>query len=372
MIYLDNAATTYPKPKKVIKECMRCIRDYCGNPGRSSHSLSMKTSEKIFEARESVAELLGMPDKCENVVFTQNATYALNFAIKCSVTPRSHILVSDVEHNSVIRPLNAMRKTHAIDYSMFSSDDVEGSIEELIRPETKYLISTLGSNVTGKEISLSVLSRISKKYGLYLIVDSSQIIGHKRIDLEKTPCDVLCAPGHKALFGIQGSGFAFFRDYSKADVLIHGGSGNQSISEEMPDNLPERFEAGTLPSPSIISLLEGIKFINNQTLEFVENKISEISNLIYERLSSIKKVRIYAAENGIISFNLDGVSSHLVSEKLNSYRICTRAGLHCAPSAHRKLGTLESGTVRASLSCLNERADADRLYKAMKEISSEN
>ena len=220
MIYLDNAATSFPKPQSVIKAIKECIQKYCGNPGRSTHKMSVKTSEKVYEARERIAEFLGL-DVPENVVFTQNATHSLNLAIKTTIKPNTHVLISDIEHNSVLRPIYALKQKTGVRYSIFATDgDIRKSIVSKIENDTKYIVSTLASNVIGREVPLDILSGISKDYGLTLIVDASQLIGHKKIDLSKNQCDVLCAPGHKALFGIQGIGFCIFSDNLERQTIF--------------------------------------------------------------------------------------------------------------------------------------------------------
>ena len=201
-----------------------------------------------------------------------------------------------------------------------------------------------------------------------LIVDASQLIGHKTIDLSKTPCDILCAPSHKALFGIQGAGFAVFCDDVIRKTLFEGGSGSLSKSPEMPTVLPERFEAGTLSAPAIISLIKGIEFIEDVGLENIECRLSFLSSCIADRLKSIKEVVIHDYSNGVISFNVLGMPASDVSEELNKYGVCTRSGLHCAPLAHRRQGTESIGSVRVSLSYFNTKHEADKFYKIIKEV----
>lgn len=372
MIYLDNAATTFPKPREVIHELNECVWRYCGNPGRGSHKLSLMASEKIYEAREEIAKLLSVKNE-ECVVFTTNATYALNLALKTSINDGAHVIISDIEHNSVTRPLCALQKSRGIRISAFNSDaeDLKAEIERHITQSTTYIVSTLTSNVTGKEIPLSILSDVKKTHGIKLIVDASQLIGHKRINLSKTPCDILCAPGHKGLFGIQGVGLAIFLDGEQRQSFIEGGSGNDSRSQEMPELLPERFEAGTLPTPSIATLCRGVQFIKDYGIDAAEQKITRLSHLICERILALKgAVLLSEYENGVIPFNIGNVPSSVVSSMLDKRGVCTRGGLHCAPSVHKKLGTLDGGAVRVSVSLLNTKKDADGLYKALKEITS--
>jgi len=368
MIYLDNAATTFPKPEAVIDGTLECIKKYCGNPGRGSHLISTKISEKIYEARESISSFLGL-DCPENVVFCQNATHALNIAIKTTIKPGTHVLISDVEHNSVVRPIYALSKKIGIEYSIFDTDtDIEESIASLVKGNTRYIVSTLASNVIGREISLKRLSEVAKKYNLLLIADSSQLLGHKRINLKATPCDVLCAPSHKALFGIQGAGFAIFLDKIKRETLFEGGSGSDSSNLSMPELLPERFEAGTIPSPSIVSILYGIEFIRKIGMEEIEKKTSKLTEKYAEVISSMKNTVLYEYGNGIISFNVADIPSSLISEEFNKHGIFLRGGLHCAPLAHRKLGTLDRGAVRISVSYMNNFKEIERFYKVLDSV----
>ena len=368
MIYLDNAATSFPKPKSVISETVNCIKKYCANSGRSSHKLAIKTSEEIYRAREAVSNFLSL-GIAENVCFTTNATYALNIAIKTLITAPCHILISDIEHNSVLRPIHKLKESLNIEYSCFSTDvDIEKNIESQIKDSTRAIICNLTSNVTGAEIPIKILSSISKKHGLQLIADASQIIGHKAISIKESPCDALCAPAHKGLFGIQGCGFVAFGKTVPKESLIEGGSGNESLKLKMPELPPEHFEAGTLPTPAIVALRAGIEYINDYGIENIEKRLESLTELFKERIAEFKKIEIFGAKNGIISFRVKGYPSSYISEKLNEYDIYTRSGLHCAPLMHKKLGTTDTGLVRVSLSCMTKKSDADGIYSALKNI----
>lgn len=370
MIYLDNAATSFPKPKCVNRAVKKCIEKYSANPGRSAHKLAIKASEEVYKTREFIGGLLSVDDS-ERIVFTLNATYALNIAIKSTITEKCHVLISDIEHNSVLRPIMKLLRTLGVEYSLFATDgDIEKNISAKIRPDTKAIISTLASNVTGKEIPLKVLSKIRKKHSLKLIVDASQAIGHKRINLKETPCDILCAPGHKALFGIQGCGFAVFCDRDSRDSFIEGGSGTDSLNPLMPETLPEHFEAGTLPTPAIVSLGAGIEYINSLGIDNVERKLSDLTEKITDAISEVDGIRIYGHEGAIISFSIDGIPSSVVARELDGYNICVRSGLHCAPMTHEKLGTTKFGLTRVSVSVLNDKSCADKLFRALKEIKN--
>lgn len=368
MIYFDNAATTFPKPASVISAVFDCISSYCGNPGRGSHTLSRRSAEAVYSVREKTAQFLGI-DSPENVVFTYNATHSLNLALKTIISANCHVLTSDIEHNSVIRPLEKLRRTLNVDYDIFDSDgDVEENIKKRINKDTRILVSTLASNVTGKRIPFEILSRISEEYGLKLIVDASQSIGHDEIDLSVTKCDVLCAPGHKALFGIQGSGFAVFKDSKIKESFIEGGSGTDSQSLLMPPLLPEGYEAGTLSTPAIVGLGAGIDYLNSASLYSINSKILNLALYFKKELAKADDLIIYPSFGGIVSFNHNRFDSNKFSAILDHYGICVRSGLHCAPSAHRKLGTIENGCVRVSFSCFNEFREIENFLDLLKKI----
>jgi len=369
MIYLDNAATSYPKPQCVIKEFLDTLKNAGGNPARSSHTLSLKATEKIYSARESIAGMFGTY-KEENVVFTYNATTAINMALKSYLKPGDHVITSDIEHNAVIRPLEALRRSKGISCSCFdSSEDAEQEIARLLTPQTTCIVSTLASNVTGKTVDLSSLSKAAKKHGLYLILDAAQSAGHHLIDLSVTDFDVLCAPAHKGLFGIQGCGFAIFKENERKESFIEGGSGYESASKEMPLTLPEGYEAGTPATGAIAALGAGVRLVNSIGIERIQKKLETLNERAIEIIKSVKGSIVYPSDSGIVSFNISGIPSNGVAYLLNKRGICVRDGLHCAPSAHKKLGTISSGTVRVSFSYFNKMKDIDLLYKALKEIS---
>lgn len=368
MIYFDNAATSFPKPKQVICEVTKCISTYCGNPGRSSHRLSLAAADKIYETRELVSDLLGN-ERCENVIFTPNATYALNLVIKGLITKKCHCIISDLEHNSVIRPIYKSIAKFGGELSVFNSDiPLKEAIEPLIRNDTEIIISTLCSNVTGKFIDLNELSDIAKKHNLKLILDASQYVGHANLNISDVYYTAICSAGHKNLFGIQGSAFALINDCKLFDTLLEGGSGVDSFSKFMPELLPERYEAGTLSTPAIASLGAGIKFINEVTISEIEKKILEMTDALKYELGKIPSVKIYGANNGIISFNVANFTSSYISTFLDKNNIATRSGFHCSPIIHKKLGTEEQGIVRVSLSYFNTEKQIYTLTKILQKI----
>lgn len=371
MIYLDNAATSYPKPKTVIDEVKRCLEEYCGNAGRSGHRMSIISAEKIYSARENLCSHLSF-DFPERVVFTYNATYALNLAIRALINENDEVLISDLEHNSVVRPLELLKKEKNIDYKIFSTEkDIQKNIESLISKKTKAIISTLSSNVTGKSISASVLSCVARKYGLKLILDASQALGHENISLSNLCFDALCGPGHKGLFGIQGSGFVVFGNEKPNAPFIAGGSGSESRSLNMPRFLPDRYEAGTLSTPAIASLNEGISFIDNLGIKEVAFKENMLANRLKEGLSLIKGTKLYDTEGAIVLFNFKGKESEELCSKFDRFGIYTRGGLHCSPLAHKSLKTEKSGALRLSVSYFNTLQEIDVFLNIANKIAAE-
>ena len=368
MIYFDNAATTNIKPKCVYKGISYAMKHLCANPGRSSHRSALFSSEAVYDSRERVARLFNAaPDK---TVFTYNATYALNMAIKTLVKEKCHLIISDMEHNSVYRVVQRLYRELGVTYSIFDSDNIcIESLEGLLQADTKAVITTLSSNVTGKEIDENIISNFAKKHNLQVIFDASQAAGHRRIDLSDLEYYAFCAPGHKALFGIMGAGVAIFNDIKRCGDFLEGGSGVDSLSENMPQYLPEGYEAGTLGVPSVYALGKGCEFVMGTGEEVIEKRLKLLTDLAYDRLSDLKNLKIYGKGSGIISFSVKDIPSFSVAEYLDKRGIAVRGGLHCAPLAHKKLGTIEHGLVRASFSIFNKKCEIDKFYIALKEIT---
>ncbi len=378
MIYLDNAATSYPKPPGVLCALARAVTELGGNPGRSAHKLSLLAAEAIYETREKVAALLGAPHP-ENIVFTENATYALNMAIKSFVRPGMHLLISSREHNAVLRPVIRLAKEGIITYDVF---DAEASPEEgvvpLLKKETALLILNLVSNVDGLTVNLASHLRCARLHRFSVLLDASQALGHLPLPLgrmgffeKNTPLFALCAPCHKGLFGVQGAGFAYFTSPPES-TFIEGGSGASSLSPTMPETLPERMEAGTLPTPAIIAAGAGIDFINEVGVGEIEEKTTTLTNLAIERLSCLKRITLHLPKGrrsgGILSFTVEGLPPETIAAHLDKKGIAVRAGLHCAPLAHKAIGTLDQGTIRASFGYYNSAENVERLFYELKEI----
>lgn len=368
MIYFDNAATTNKKPDSVLKEVKRCLTKYSANPGRSGHKLSMRTSEMIYDAREAVANHFNYKYP-ERVVFTHNATYGLNLAIKGFINEKCHVIISDLEHNSVLRPIERLRQDLGVDYSIYNSDaqNIFREIESHIKSDTRAIITTLSSNVTGSVIPIFALSELKRKYNLILILDASQSSGHIKYDLSEYLFDAFIAPGHKALFGIMGCGFVIFNS-TPHKTLIEGGSGSNSRSPFMPEELPELIEAGTVAVPAICALKAGIEYIDKVGISCINSKIEFLTDKFKDLMLNSSNVYLYAAENGIISFNIKGKSAEEIACELDKKGICVRSGLHCSPLAHKKIGTYDIGCVRASLSYFNNEDEIIKFHRTVTKI----
>ena len=368
MIYLDNAATTFPKPKNVYKAVDSLLRKYCANPGRSGHDMAMRCAEEIYDTREAIASYFSLRGP-ERVCFVSSATEALNTAIKGAIKEKCQVIISDLEHNSVLRPLYKLREKFGIDISVFdSSKPLKQAIDEVITDSARFIVTTLRSNVIGCGPDITELSDIARSRGLRLIADGSQLAGHKKIQLSQTDIEIFCTSGHKGLFGIPGTGLILFNKDAYIDTLKEGGTGGDSSLPYSPEHLPDRFEAGTQNVPGIISLKKGIEFLKRFKEGELEALGENLNSKLMDILSSQKGLTLYGCNGGIASFNIKGYQSSEVGYELNKSQIYVRCGLHCAPLIHRKLGTDERGAVRVSLSVFNTYNDIDRLYKALKSL----
>lgn len=372
MIYFDNAATSYPKPRSVISAHAKALSEYGGNPGRSGHRLSLKAAEMVYDCRCRIAEFFGC-NAPEHVIFTASATAALNLAINRRIVPGMHILMSDREHNAVARPIFSLARRGVITYSTYPcSGNVVDAIRAKITKSTGLVIACHTSNVTGRTLPFDAIATLCSTHNIPLIVDAAQSAGHRRIDLTATPCDALCFPAHKGLLGAAGLGVAIFADPS-GEPLILGGSGLDSLREDMPDTLPERFEAGTLPCPAIAALRAGIDHVCEVGVDEIGAHEEHLHALLCEGLSSINGIRLYEPDckGSVISFTHRKLLPEQIAAELDSHGICTRAGYHCAPLAHHAIGTPPGGCVRISTSLANTPHEVKRcLYSLNKLLSS--
>lgn len=368
MIYLDNAATTFPKPRSVLSAVADCIRNIGGNPGRGAHALSLKAAEAVYDARCTVADFLGVNDPSK-IVFTPNATFALNLAIRCRVKLGDHILLSDREHNAVLRPVAFLKENKIADYSVYSgTGDVLSDIKRKETEATAILICNPVSNVTGERLPIKEIAAYAKARGFYLIVDGSQWIGHGRPDKTVVGlADAIAAPGHKGLYGIQGSGFLYLKSPDGNAPFLLGGSGSRSAEASMPSDLPDRYEAGTLATPAIVSLAAGIRFLNDFGLDRIEEREASLVAYARERLENCPGFTVCGDPVGgaVLSFRVDGTPPEETARLLDRAGIAVRAGLHCAPLVHRAIGTFPEGTVRLGFGAFNTEKDVDRLLSEL-------
>lgn len=379
MIYLDNAATSFPKPPEVIGEMSRCMKEYCGNPGRGSHKLAFAAAEKIYDCRASLCDLFSA-ESPENVIFCQNATHALNIAILSLARDGAHFICSDMEHNSVRRPLEYLARERGCSYSVFDSHVLDPnrnaqkicrSISSLVRPETVSVISTACPNICSARMPLYEIGELCRREGLHFIVDGAQGAGHFPIDMKRSGISALALPGHKALLGPQGIGALIISNDFPARPLTFGGSGSASLDPDMPRELPERLEAGTLSTPAIVGLEAGIRALRC----IGQQKITAHEEMLFKKtlrlLSEIRGVTLYAPRHSgsVLSFNIDGIPSDRVANLLSERDICVRGGFHCNPMAHSVLGSDRGGSVRASFSPFNTANDVLALADAVRDIS---
>ncbi|WP_461204811.1 aminotransferase class V-fold PLP-dependent enzyme [Clostridium sp. DL1XJH146] len=377
IVYLDNAATSFPKPEVVYKAVETCMREYCANPGRAGHKLALKAGREIYNTRELAAELFNIEDPMR-VIFTSNATDALNLALKGILKDGDHVVTSSMEHNSVIRPLNHLKEngvTNTIVYCNSKGEIDIKDIEKAICDNTKLICITHGSNVTGTILPIKEVSEICEKHNLLFMVDASQTAGVYDIDVEEMKIDLLAMAGHKGLMGPQGTGLLYIREGLELKSLKEGGTGSKSEEVVQPTIMPDYYESGTLNTPGIVGLGAGIQFVMKTTPTKIREHEAKLTKLMLEELKKIDEVTVYGVgdtdkQGAVISFNIKGMDSSETAYRLDDeFDICTRSGLHCAPLAHKTIGTLESGTVRMSFGYFNNEEDILKAAEAIKEIA---
>ena len=372
MIYLDNAATTFPKPAKMVQAVNECLLRYCGNPGRGAHPLSLACAEKIYDCRTALADFFGA-EAPERVIFTSNTTHALNLAIKGLFRAGAHVLISELEHNAVRRPLCALRREQGVDFDRFpviglSPEQILAGIAKRLRPHTAGIVCTHASNVCSIALPLAEIGALCHAKGLLFIVDAAQSAGHLPIDMKQMKISALALPAHKALYGVQGAGALLLAENIEPRPLFEGGSGNASLAEEMPALPPERYEAGTLATPAIVGLLAGLEFVRERGLDALCTQERSLFRAARERLESIPALTVYAREQegAVLLFNHAEYTPEEIAHRLARESICVRAGYHCAPLAHEAIGTLSRGAVRLGFGAFNTLSDLDALWQALK------
>ena len=375
MIYFDNAATTMEKPGEVVEAVTRALTSM-GNAGRGAHASSLNASRIIFDTRRKLAELFHGEDPSQ-VVFTANATESLNMAIKGLFTSKDHIITTQLEHNSVLRPLYELEEQGA-ELTILQSD-AKGCIryeefEKHIKENTRAIVCTHGSNVTGNLVDIKKVGEIAKKHNLLFVVDASQTAGVFPIDVQEMNIDVLCFTGHKGLLGPQGTGGMYVRKGLEIRPLKTGGSGVQTYSRRHPDKMPIALEAGTLNAHGLAGLNAALDYLKETGIPFIREKEQELMWNFYEKVADIQVITLYGEFKNrkrcpIVSLNVKGYDSAEVSDFLAvEYSIATRPGAHCAPLMHQALGTVKQGAVRFSFSHYNTREEVELAATALKDL----
>lgn len=377
IIYLDHAATSWPKPQAVMAAMMHHMQESAANPGRGSHHMAVQASRILFNTRVNAAKLFNVRNP-NDIVFTMNTTQALNMAIKGFLQQGDHVICTMVEHNSVRRPLEYLKRTKAISIT-YVPTDILGNIrltdvEAAIRKETRLCVVTHSSNLLGTILPVAEIGALCRMKRIRLLVDAAQSAGVLPIDVEKMNIDLLAFPGHKGLLGPQGTGGLYIHPEIDLEPLIHGGTGSQSEAIDQPQVRPDRYESGTPNVVGLSGLNEGIKFVLQETVEKIHEKEWALTQRMMNGLSRIKGVELLGPEigqnkTGIVAFNTKDLDSSEVAFRLDrEFGIAVRSGYHCTPLAHEAIGTLTRGAVRASVGYFTTEADVDALIRAMEQI----
>ncbi len=376
MIYLDNAATTLHKPQQVIDAVVHAMQSM-GNCARGTHEEALDAARTVYDARVRLASLFGCP-RVDHVAFTANSTEALNMAINGLIDPGDHVISTDLEHNSVLRPLYRLEAEHGAELSFVPADKLGNvdytDFERLMKPNTRAVVCTNASNLTGTVLDIERIAKTAHSHGALVIVDASQTAGCWPIDMKKMGIDVLCFTGHKGLMGPQGTGGICVKEGIEIRPFKVGGSGVQSYSRTHPAEYPTRLEAGTLNGHGIAGLGAAAKFISETGVENIHAKERSLMLRFYEGVKNIEGVTVYGDftkdKTAIVALNIRDYESGEVSYELSQgYGIATRPGAHCAPRMHKALGTAEVGAVRFSFSFYNTEEEIDEAVRAVAELA---
>ena len=378
MIYLDNAATTMHKPQEVV-DAVAAAMCSMGNAGRGAHAASLGASRTVFETRERLAAFFHAENP-KQIVFTANSTESLNVALKGTLNPGEHVVSTVLEHNSVLRPLYALEE-QGLEVTLLKSN-LQGMIdyedfERAIKENTKMIVCTHGSNLTGNVLDIKRIGQIAKKHGLLFVVDASQTAGVFPIDVQDMQIDILCFTGHKGLLGPQGTGGMYVREGVTVRPLKVGGSGVQTYNKKHPTEMPTALEAGTLNGHGIAGLDAAIGYLEREGIDNIRAREQELMWKFYNGVKDIPNIKVYGDFSGaqrcaVVSLNIgDYDSSEVSDELLMTYGISTRAGGHCAPLMHEALGTAEQGAVRFSFSHYNTDEEVETAIRAVKELAVE-
>ncbi|MGD8190556.1 aminotransferase class V-fold PLP-dependent enzyme [Brevibacillus ginsengisoli] len=376
--YLDNAASSWPKPPGVKEAMAEVIDDFAANPGRGGHTLAIKASKVLFRTRMQLSRLFGIKNP-NDLFFYLNATQALNQAIKGYLREGDHVITSSIEHNSVRRPLEYLRRTKNIEITYvepredqrFYAEDFQQAITE----QTRLIVVSHASNLTGVILPIKEIGKLAKERMITFLVDASQSAGVLPIDVEEMGIDMLAFPGHKGLYGPQGTGGLYVRNPIDLEPLIHGGTGSQSEAIDQPTTRPDRYESGTANTVGLAGLLAGVTFVMEKEVEEIHRHEWGLARKTIEELQRIPGVSVYGPavefeRVGVVAFNIQGADASEVSYILDQqYGIATRAGYHCTPLGHHTAGTDSTGAVRASFGFYNTEEDVDFLLKAVREMA---
>jgi len=376
LCYLDNAATSFPKPETVPRAVFEILRGLGANPGRGGHQLSLRAERILFGAREEIALFFNCPNS-RNIVFTKNATESINLALKGLLHPGDHVVVSGMEHNAVMRPLEKLAQ-RGIRYTVAPVDSRgflgPEAVVKAVRPDTALIAMTHASNITGTILPIREVGRIAEKRNIPFLVDATQTAGVLKIDMQADCIDLLACTGHKGLLGPQGTGFLAIREGTPLETLMEGGTGSLSDSLQQPELLPDRFESGTQNTPGIGGLRAGLAFIRETGLTRIRERERSLTGKLLDSLSQVGGIDLVGPcdpdkQTAVISFRVSGRDPGEIGDCLDTkFGIITRVGLHCAPLAHRSLGTYPEGTVRVSPGFFTRDAEIDYFLHSLKEV----
>lgn len=372
MIYFDNAATGGFKPNSVLECATTVMRFLSANPGRSGHRLSLTGMEAVHNSRTIIAEFFSC--QSDRVIFTKNCTESLNTAIFGSLQVGGHVITTVYEHNSVLRPLHALKEKGLISLDVvkpYGDKDIVYAIKEKINSKTYLIVCNSVSNVNGESLPLEEIGLLAKQNGLLFLVDGAQGGGHVFLDMKKQNISMLALAGHKGLCGIMTSGVLLLNDNVDIEPLTYGGTGVESINLNQPNYYPEKLESGTLNLPAIASLYEGVKYVMANRINFAEHLFFKTKTLV-DGLKKIPNLTLFSKpnESGIVAFKLNNLPSGEIADILNSeYDVAVRGGLHCAPLMHEFLGSKDEGLVRVSLAVQNSSSEISYFLRAMREIA---
>jgi cysteine desulfurase/selenocysteine lyase len=379
LIYLDNAATTFPKPGATLEAMAHCMRNAGGSPGRSGHRLSIEAGRILFNARESLAGLFGVSDPLR-IALTKNATEALNIAICGLLKPGDHVITSGMEHNSVMRPLRALALA-GVDLTVIAcsaAGELDPSdVARAVRKNTRVIVLTHASNVTGTIMPVAAVGRVARERNVVFCVDAAQTAGALPIDVQSMQIDLLAFTGHKSLFGPQGTGGLFVREGLEKEILpiMRGGTGSRSEFEEQPEFMPDCYESGTPNTVGMAGLDAGVGYIATRGVESIRAHEERLTGLFLAGIEKIEGVRVYGLKDSqrqmpVVSLGVRGMDPGSASLELDErFGIMTRPGLHCAPAAHKTIGTYPNGTIRFSFGCFNTEDQVGRALEAVRELA---